>query len=531
MTRLPTSSANSPGRYVDRPLGAAVQLCRRVSFMAAKNGTPVSQKRVLSIAIPGAVIATLVALVALSTGDVAAQDADRLFIAIEPELARRLPSPEITNEPGIVTRRSRLVRVDFEQLADARSRAAEQEDSVVAATLVLNLFEEEEVTVFTGVVERTNPTASGAGYVLSGPLGDVEPGRMTLLVYDDVMTGTIDTPATTYNIRPVGDGAHAITEVEFLELPPLAEPLLPPSSDAAPRESRGTRQVAASGTGAVIDVAVFYTPAAEVGAQNLTGVSGIIALVDRMIHNANVAYRNSGATQEVRLAHVQEVTYAEASTDGPCLHSPAAMCSPSSIDLQRLRGRNDGYMDDVHTLRDEYAADIVHVVGRLTGACGIAYRMRYVSRRFESDAFGLTSYFCELRDYTFAHELGHNMGLHHDRFPVKCPRVTTCDGTIDNLPYPHSHGYVNQPAFDAGATIESRWMTIMSYDEQCRLARFPVLSTGRRCLRIPAFSNPNESYLGDTLGIPGPGASQDVTGPSNAVRTLNETQWTVANFR
>ena len=79
---------------------------------------------------------------------------------------------------------------------------------------------------------------------------------------------------------------------------------------------------------------------------------------------------------------------------------------------------------------------------------------------------------------TFAHELGHNMGLKHDRY-------TEHGG--NNLPYPYSVGYVNQRAFDSRAPESSRWRTVMAYNDQCDNAGF-------HCTQLFRFSNPDQTY-------------------------------------
>ena len=117
---------------------------------------------------------------------------------------------------------------------------------------------------------------------------------------------------------------------------------------------------------------------------------------------------------------------------------------------------------------------------------------------------------------TFAHEVGHNMGLRHDRYQ------THDSGTID-VPYPYSAGYVNQRAFDAGAPKSSRWRTVMAYGTQC-------VDAGFHCAPLFRFSNPDQTHLGDRLGVPGDGPSKAVDGPADARRSLNDTRSIVANF-
>ena len=180
----------------------------------------------------------------------------------------------------------------------------------------------------------------------------------------------------------------------------------------------------------------------------------------------------------------------------------------SFIDLRRLLEDSDGYMDHVHELRDLYTADLVHiVVGRSVNVCGVAASIG----GDESDGFALTVSFCG--GLVFAHELGHNMGLYHDRYAVGVP----AEGS--------HYGYVNQRMFEAGAPESARWSTIMAYPDQC------LEVGGFYCPRVPYFSNPDLTYNGDPMGVPADHPSTEVDGPADAVRTLNERREITANFR
>ena len=447
-----------------------------------------------------------------------------LFTEVEPELSANasletLSSPSLlpnaAETPGVPTIHSRLVRVALDQLAAARAAAtAVDVEGGSGAALALNLFDD---VVLSAIVERATPTASGTGYALSGRIdGGEEPrelGAMTLLVYGETLAGTVSASAGTFTIQPVGDGVHAISQVDTSALPPPGEPLLPPlpAADPPAASTEDTEGVSE------IDVAVFYTPAAQTGAATLSGIAGIIGLVDLMFENANAAYARSGVMQRVRLVRLQEVAYTESEDSG--------------TDLDRLTFRNDGFMDEVHGIRDEYGADLVHLISDAKDVCGIAWR-----GPSESHGFGLTGYNCEIGGYTFAHELGHNMGLSHDRYAVRCSgqeygRPTTCRNAIRNHPHPYSYGYVNQQAFSSGATRDRAWMTIMAYDLQCRDEGYSRFGNGRFCQRLRNFSNSDLSLMGDALGVSGTTPSQVVTGPSNAARTLNASRMTIANFR
>jgi hypothetical protein len=131
--------------------------------------------------------------------------------------------------------------------------------------------------------------------------------------------------------------------------------------------------------------------------------------------------------------------------------------------------------------------------------CGIAYLMSTVSQAFESSAFSVVARDCATGYFSFGHEFGHNMSAHHDWYV-----------SSSTNPYPYIHGYVYFP---------DRWRTIMAYNTECS-------DKGSNCTRIQYWSNPDVSYNSVPMGVPA-GQLQ----PSDNRMTLNNTAYTVANFR
>ncbi|MCY4506677.1 MAG: M12 family metallo-peptidase, partial [Acidobacteria bacterium] len=234
-----------------------------------------------------------------------------------------------------------------------------------------------------------------------------------------------------------------------------------------------------------IDVAVVYTPTAREAAG---GTAGIEAAIDLMVAETNEAYATSGVHQRVVLTGRSEVPYIE--TGG-------------GLDLDRLQDPSDGYLDEAQALRDRTGADMVHlIVGDPDyTVCGIAFLPGLGS----PGPFGVTLLQCG--GIVFAHELGHNMGLLHDRFQTQV-------GEESVLSHP-AYGYVNQRMFGTGAPPSSRWVTVMSYSTQCGLA-------DARCSHAPRFSNPRLRYAGDPLGVAF-GVGSGVTGAADAAAVLNAT--------
>ena len=385
-----------------------------------------------------------------------------------------------------------MVGIDFGQIAQITSPPIDPKDPVTGKptapkTLVLNLFDD---VVFTGIVEHVEPTASG--HALWGKLDGVGLGTMTLVVNGSVVVGTVRTPDAVYSIRTAGDGKYVIRQIDESSLPPLGEPIETPLS---PRNTPQQSDDVPPDGGSEIDVMVVYTLLAK---HREGGRAAIEALIDLFVAETNQAYANSGVIHRIKLVLREEVDYIE---DGK-----------SSIDLQRLRGQSDGYIDHVHELRDLYAADLVHMLVGESDAGGRAYLLRGdSSASFAPFGFGLTHFDCG--GLCFAHELGHNMGLHHDRYSL----AITVTGSY--------YGYVNQRMFEADAPESARWHTIMAYLDQCSEAgKF-------YCQRVQYFSNPALTYNGDTLGVPADHPTTGVDGPADAVGTLDDRREITANFR
>ena len=140
-------------------------------------------------------------------------------------LVRGLFSEVEGNAPsgtGVETLASRLVGIDFEQIAQVTSPVVGPKDSASAAPpiLVLNLFDD---VTFAGIVEHLEPTSSG--HALQGRLDGVKFGTFTLVINGSVVSGTVRSPEAVYTIRTVSNGKYVIRQIDESSLPPEGEPL------------------------------------------------------------------------------------------------------------------------------------------------------------------------------------------------------------------------------------------------------------------------------------------------------------------
>jgi hypothetical protein len=220
-------------------------------------------------------------------------------------------------------------------------------------------------------------------------------------------------------------------------------------------------------TDVIINVIVAYTQKAANyyadAARELVALS---------IELANRSFRNSKLGHiKLQLVHTYQTNYVE---EGQHFDH-----------LWRFADKNDGYLDEIHPLREKYDADVaVLMVDDPTG-CGLATRVFADA----DEAFAVVHHACALTSYSVAHEIGHIIGARHE---------LQVDGTM--TPFPYGHGFVNG----------TKWRDIMSYKASCG-----------GCPRLPIWSSPNVYVKGDPAGT----LYQD-----NA-RVIAEQAARVANFR
>ena len=289
-----------------------------------------------------------------------------LFLAVaEPTGRAPLAGPGIGATVTVL--RQRLVRVDHEILSAARLHVARATTEL--KMLRLNLFDD---VVLRATIDGTGTTS--AGYWLSGRIEGVALGSMTFVVNGDVVVGAVYVSGAAYSIRSVGWGVHAVRQLEpatllpcqndvlRLTAPPPEPALMQPISPPLPSAAHTAANVSPAEDGSRIDVLVVYTPAAR-DAEG--GREQIEAMIDLYVVETNQAFSDSGVIPRLNLVLASMVDYEEARPEGSLL--------AGSVDLGRLVWPDDGHLDEVHDLRDRYAADIVTFVGHYTdGTGGIA---------------------------------------------------------------------------------------------------------------------------------------------------------------
>ena len=330
-----------------------------------------------------------------------------------------------------------------------------------------------------------------------GPLQEAGPPLTLMWWPNGRMTGRAQDGSSLYSIRHLGDGIYTIIELNDQRMPSehapaparlrndpnlRDDPLLqqgdasvlrksapgtrpqPPSNGRTQSELRKPETQAGD---VVIDVIVAYTPKA---AAHYTDVQR--ELVELAIEEGNESFRLSGLGQiKLRLVHTYLTNYVE---EGAHFDH-----------VWRFADKGDGYMDEIHGLRNKYRADVAVLIVHDPQGCGLATRVHADAE----EAFAVVHHECAATTYTVAHEIGHLIGARHDL-------------AVDKVmaPFPYGHGYVNG----------TKWRDIMSYKESCG-----------GCPRLPVWSSPNVLIKGEPAG----------TSEQDNARVILEQAARVAAFR
>ena len=160
-----------------------------------------------------------------------------------------------------------------------------------------------------------------------------------------------------------------------------------------------------------IDVLVLYTAHAECRNAGLargcartdSTKTSMLNRINLAVTETNVAYGESGVNANLNLVHVAFDTYVEATSDA------------FGQALSALRTNNDGNLDQAHTLRTTYGADVVALIIDDAQYCGMAYLGPGID-----SMFSVTAWNCATGYYTFGHEIGHNFVSFSIRVAIEC---------------------------------------------------------------------------------------------------------------
>jgi len=230
-----------------------------------------------------------------------------------------------------------------------------------------------------------------------------------------------------------------------------------------------------------IDVMVVYTQAAKNWADSYS--SGIDNVISVAMEKSNLVMRNSATGISFNLVYKYQTDYIETN---------------SNLDLSRLQGQGDGYLDEVHTLREQYKADLIVFMPMVSFTGGVAYLLSNENGNKDWCSFSLTRVQQAATGYTVVHEIGHNMGCGHHK----------------DQNYQAGPGLFSYSAGWRGSQLGG-YTTIMSYESGT------YYSDGKTYPRIPYFSSPDISLEDIAIGH---------TANANNVLTLKKTKHVTSQY-
>ena len=411
-------------------------------------------------------------------------------MAAGPSFAASLLTPaagfaESRNAGDTLTLRQRLVSLDIGILATqihpanldlSPDRAANSRR--LAGRVSVDLFDGLSVNLQRGDVEAGvdggviwTADAPGQGYAIFALAGNK-------------LMGVIETAGRRFLIEPAGSGRHRLREIDVPAYPKDRHIERP---DKASQKAAENPAPSRAVTMTYFNLLVAYTAKAK--ATMIAGGATLGQAIDLDIAIVNQGLKNSGVPARIKRAGTVAVssTYNEDAPSDP-VQPIYDITSGSTANFPAIRA-----------LRNTLAADLValYIDRTPTPYCGVAW----VNYPVPSATYGFGAVDADCRgSVTLAHELGHTMGLFHDRYVE--PAAPSSQ---------HDFGYVSIPG---------NFRTIMSYSDKC------WDTVGHDCQVITYFSTPNKIFNGQPTGIPkGP------AGAADAARWIREKRTIISTFR
>lgn len=355
------------------------------------------------------------------------------------------------------------------------------ENLIKGESVILNLPNEKTVTLPPSKVKYRND-----GRVI-WKAKDENQGLSAIFVADgDEITASITTGENVYYIYPLSGGLHyiqSLADVEADGCQMTAEKVESlQKNDNQPNTNKFEDDPITEnyyGGECKVRLLVAYTNAVDAASANI--LNQIILYIEQY----NTANGNSFVDHELELARAVEVNYAESFSSQT--HPFYSNWTNTPTDLVRFWNDSDGFMDNVHGLRNLYDADMCMLMTtNLPGIGGMAFD--YAPPADQS--------FCAMVwnngiYQTFAHELGHLLGMHHD--------------AIQDPSAGYYHGYID-------VTGPTTFRTIMAYNN----------CGGTSCPVRDHWSNPYAYFNGNVTGT---------THTHNNARVARENDHVIANYQ
>jgi hypothetical protein len=365
---------------------------------------------------------------------------------------------------------------------------------VVGDTLAVSLF---DGVAYTAIVDRVDINQQGT-VSIRGRFPEFPMGSLLLASREGRSLISLEIPERAQLFSVVCDPAtldHQLLDLDSSRMDVLkpGPAVIPPRRVANPAASARTVSTALPPVlghpgDTYIDLMIVYTPAARTAAIFNGGIDLVISMA---MAKAQLALDNSLVGVTMQLVHNAQINYAESGDTG--------------TDLDLLQGDGDGVMDEVHTWRDDYGADIVTMLADVEDVGGVGYLLDIRSGNRDY-AFNVCRVQQSAGTYTVIHEIGHNMGCSHHKQQLTQPGPTEWEDWPENT-WSAGWRWIGTNIF--------QYCSIMTYDSE---DAFP---DGTPSIQVPYFSNPTIIYEGQPTGHPADG--------DNA-RTIREVKTVISQY-
>ena len=262
-------------------------------------------------------------------------------------------------------------------------------------------------------------------------------------------------------------------------------------------------EAATAGANVQVDLMMLYTSAILPTLTGTQRTAAIQSAVDGAVALLNSDLQASLVQARVRLVRTTQVTYPGDEIDTVATNWQSTM-------LTNLRQTTDGFVDEIHALRDQVGADLVCLTQWRFDAssAGIAYVMtldaidHFTNPAF---AFAVVQYDNMSVQHAFPHEIGHTLGNTHNR-----------EDSSGQGAYSYSYGY----RYTANSGV--RYRDIMSYDISGATSQTTYRKLGY--FSTPLIT-PSQSP-GMPIGVPA-----GAPGEADCARTMDQDAFEVSAYR
>lgn len=242
------------------------------------------------------------------------------------------------------------------------------------------------------------------------------------------ITATVFYKDRVFNIEPIDKKLHFISEINLEEI--ACNDIYDNGNQVLENYPVLKEADFRSTTPATIKVLAVYTTEAAQANGNIEGI------IINAVSETNNAYERSDVATRIELAHIEQIPYTESGS--------------ASTDVDRFMNKGDGFLDEIHSLRTQYEADICVLIVDNLNACGRVPDFAIPAMYY--NAFCVIRANCAVPNYSLAHEIVHLLGCFHE------------DGYFGTLKL---------------YNVKRKYRTIMS------------ITIPEKYKRVPYFSNPN----------------------------------------